>query len=57
MRVMKHWNRLPTLIPGNIHSQVGWGFEQLGLVEDIIAHCRGVGLDDLQRSLPTQHIL
>jgi len=34
-------------IPGNIQSQVGQDSEQPGLVEDIPAHCRGVGLDDL----------
>ena len=30
------------------------GFEQPGLVKDVPPHGRGVGLDDLQRSLPTQ---
>jgi len=34
-------------IPGNIQGQVGWGSEQPDLVEDISAHCREVGLDDL----------
>ena len=34
-------------IPGNIQGQVGWGSEQPGLVEDVPAHCRAVGLDDL----------
>ena len=34
-------------IPGNIQGQVGQGSEQLGLAEDVPAHCRGVGLDDL----------
>jgi len=34
-------------IPGNIQDQAGQGSEQPGLVEDIPAHCRGVGLDDL----------
>lgn len=28
--------------------------DQAGLVEDVPAFCRGVGLDGLQRSLPTQ---
>jgi len=32
--------------PGNIQGQVGRGSEQPGLVEDVPAHCRGVGLDD-----------
>lgn len=33
-------------IPGNIQGQVGWGSEQLDLVENVPACCR-VGLDDL----------
>jgi len=44
-------------IPGNIQGQVGRGSEQPGLVEDVSAHCRGVGLADLLRSLPNQTIL
>ena len=43
-------------IPGNIQGLAGWGSEQPDLVEDVPAHCRGVGLDDLPRSLPTQTI-
>ena len=31
------------LIPGNIQGQVGWNSDQPGLVEDIPAHCRGLG--------------
>lgn len=38
-------------------AQVGWGSEQLGPAEDVPAHCRGGGQDDLQRSLPTHTIL
>ena len=34
-------------IPRIIQGQVGWGSEQPGLVEDVPAHCRGVGLGDL----------
>ena len=34
-------------IPGNIQGQVGWGSEQLDLVEYVPSHCRGVELDDL----------
>jgi len=34
-------------IPGNIQRQVGLGPEQPGLVKDIPAHCRGIGLNDL----------
>jgi len=33
--------------PGNIQGQVEWGSEQPGLVEDIPAHCRGLGLNVL----------
>jgi len=34
-------------IPGNIQGQFGWSSEQPDLAEDVPAHCRGVGLDDL----------
>jgi len=34
-------------IPGTIPGQAGWRSEQPGLVEDVPACCRGVGLDDL----------
>jgi len=34
-------------IPGNIQGWFGWGSEQSDLVEDVPAHGRGVGLDDL----------
>jgi len=34
-------------IPGDIQGQAEQGSEQPGLVEDVPAHCRGVGLDDL----------
>ena len=34
-------------IPGNIQGQVGRGSEHPDLVEDVPAHCREVGLDDL----------
>jgi len=30
-------------LPGIVQGQVGWGFEQPGLVEDVPAHGRGVG--------------
>ena len=49
--VVKHWNGLPrgsgVPIPGNIQGQVGRRSEQPGLVEDVPAHCRGIGLGDL----------
>jgi len=35
-------------MPGHIQGQVGWGSEQPGPVEDVPAHCRGVGLDGLK---------
>jgi len=44
-QVAQRGGRCP--IPGNIQGQVGWGSEQPGLVEDVPAHGRGVGLDGL----------
>jgi len=44
-------------IPGNRQGHVGRGSEQADLIEDVPAHCRGVGLDGLERSLPTRIIL
>jgi len=44
--------------PRDIQGQAGQGSEQhLDLVADVPVHCRGVGLHDLQSSLPTQSIL
>jgi len=54
-QVAQRGGRCP--IPGHIQGQVGWGSEQPDLVEDVPAHGRGVGLDGLQRSLPTQTVL
>ena len=34
-------------IPGTIPGQVGWGSEQCDPAEEVPAHCRGVGPDDL----------
>jgi len=47
--VVKHWNMkcCKGHIPGNIQGQVGWDFEHPDLVEDVPAHGRGFGLDDL----------
>lgn len=30
-----------------IQSEVGWGFKQPYVVEDVPGHCRGIGLEDL----------
>jgi len=30
-------------LPGSVQGQVGWGFEQPGLVQGVPAHGRGVG--------------
>jgi len=30
-------------LPGSVQGQVGWGFEQPGLVAGVPAHSRGVG--------------
>jgi len=43
--------------PGSIQGQVGWGFEQPGLVEGVPAHGRGVGTRCYIIWLPTQTIL
>jgi len=46
--VVKHWNRLPREVAdGNIQGQIAQGSEQSGPAEDVRAHCRGVGLDNL----------
>ena len=33
--------------PGNIQGQVGWGSQKPVVAEDVPAHCKGVGRDDL----------
>jgi len=38
---------MKTLHPGNIQGQAGRGSEQPDEVEDIRAHCREPGVDDL----------
>lgn len=37
--------RLP--IPADIQGQVGHGSEQSDLDEDVAAHCKGVGINDI----------
>jgi len=44
-KVAQRGGRCPIL--GNVQGQVGRGSEQPDLVEDVPAHCRGVGLDGL----------
>ena len=44
-QVAQRGGRCP--MPGNIQGQVGRGSKQTDLVEDVPAHCRGVGLDDV----------
>lgn len=51
MRTVKHWHRFPDMlwmsILGIIQGQVGQGFEQPDLAEDISAYCRKIGLEGL----------
>jgi len=42
---------------GRVQGQVGWRFEQRGIVEGGPAHRRGVGTRGSIRSLPTQTTL
>jgi len=44
-QVAQRGSRCP--VHGNVQGQIGQGSERPGLVEDVPAHCRGVGLDDL----------
>lgn len=34
-------------VPGSVHGQVAWGFEQPGGVEAVPVHGKGLELDDL----------
>jgi len=45
-RIVQRGGKCP--VPGNIQGQVGQVSEQPDLVEDVPAHCRGVGLDDFK---------
>jgi len=61
MGVVRHWNRLhrevvDALSLGNVQGQAGWGCEQSGLVEGVLAHRRGLGIRCSLTSLPTQTI-
>ena len=44
-------------IPGYFQGKAGLGSEHPDLTVDIPVHCRGVGLDDVQRFLSTLRIL
>ena len=54
-RITQRCNGCPVL--GDIQGEVGQGSEQPDIDVGVSVHCRGVELDDLQRSLPTQTIL
>jgi len=41
------WRSCGCPLPGSVQGQVGWGFEQPGLVEGVPVHGRGVELHDL----------
>jgi len=62
VRVVRHWKRLPreavdAPIPESVQGQVGWSFEQHGLVEGVPAHGRGVGTRWSLKFIPTRTIL
>lgn len=51
MGVVKHWQMLPRLVRDapsleTFKANVG-GSGQPGLVQDVLAHCRGLELDDI----------
>ena len=53
MRVVRHWNRLPSEVVnapflGSIQSQARWGFEQPGLLEGVPAYSSELELDDFK---------
>ena len=45
-----------SLIPADSQGQAGWGSEQPDLAVGVPVHCWEVGLDDHQKSLPTQRL-
>jgi len=60
VRVTKHWHRLPRDCYGvsnlrDIKNPTGHGHEQPAVVDPSLRS--GVGLDDLQRHVPTSNIL
>ena len=55
-KIKEHYKSREFLI-GDIQYEAGPGSEQLDLAVGVLVHCRGGGLDDLWRSLPTQKIL
>jgi len=61
MKVVRPWNRLPREGVDapclEVFSQVGRGFKELDLVQDVPVHGRYIGCDNLYRSFPTQTIL
>lgn len=47
-RVVRHWKQVAQSncgcpIPGGVHGQVGWVFQEPGIVECVPAHSRGIG--------------
>ena len=44
-------------VPRDFQGQAGSGPQLTDLAVDVPVHCRGVGLDGLQRSLPALRIL
>ena len=49
MKVVKQWNRLSEEVVGaqSLETFKARGSQQPDLVENVPAHCRGLGLDDL----------
>ena len=59
MRMVKHWNRLPSDVvdvPGDFQGQAGSDPGQPDLSMDVPVHCRGVGPDGFYGFLRTQTV-